>query len=93
MGYCQQGPYKWKTLYRKSRNLSDKKPKMKLPKYVMSRAIDVIFCLNGCIYRENWKKSVHVLLLKLKCKQENLGTAKTCKWFVCIGHSDRIGTV
>ena len=31
-------PWQWKTLYRKSRNLSDEKPKTKLPKYVMSRA-------------------------------------------------------
>ena len=31
-------PCKWKTLYRKSCNLSDEKPKSKLPKYVMSRA-------------------------------------------------------
>ena len=31
-------PCKQKTLYRKSCNLSDEKPKTKLPKYVMSRA-------------------------------------------------------
>jgi hypothetical protein len=31
-------PCKRKTSYRKSRNLSDEKPKTKLPKYVMSRA-------------------------------------------------------
>ena len=46
-------PCKRKTSYRKSRNLSDEKPKMKLPKYVMSRAINVIYCLNWCFYREN----------------------------------------
>ena len=34
-------PCKWKTLYRKSRNLSDEKTKMKLPKYVMSQAVEV----------------------------------------------------
>ena len=31
-------PYKRKTSYRKSHNISDEKPKTKLPKYVMSRA-------------------------------------------------------
>ena len=31
-------PCKWKTSYRKSRHLSDEKPKTKLPKYEMSRA-------------------------------------------------------
>ena len=36
-------PCKWKTLYRKSRNQSDKKPKTKLPKYVMSWALISIF--------------------------------------------------
>ena len=34
-------PCKRKTSYRKSRNLSDEKPKMKLPKYVMSQAVEV----------------------------------------------------
>ena len=32
-------PCKWKTSYRKSRNLSEKKPKTRFPKYVMSRAL------------------------------------------------------
>ena len=46
-------PCKRKKSYRKSRHLSNKKPKMKLPKYVMSQAINAIFCLNWCFYREN----------------------------------------
>ena len=32
-------PWKRKTLYKKTRNLSDEKPKTKLPKYVMSQAL------------------------------------------------------
>ena len=46
-------PWERKTLYRKSRNLSDEKPKPKLPKYVMSWEKKNIFCFEKHLQIEN----------------------------------------
>ena len=61
---------KRKTLYRKSRNLSDEKPKTKLPKYVMSRTTVLRISHSLRIKRVHeftpvWRKCAQIWLLKL----------------------------
>ena len=48
-------PLERKTLFRKSRNLSDEKPKSKLPKYVMRRAI---VCVQICLFALNFVRVI-----------------------------------